>query len=61
MFDHLSKPFKPGMVIPSNRDPGGWHFTFRDGTENTYHYRVNDYRTSWEAKAAMRKFCENNC
>lgn len=56
-FGDLVEPFRPGMVIPSNRDPEGWHFTFSDATGNTYHYRVSDYRSAAEAKMAMRRFC----
>lgn len=60
LFPGPIKPFMPGMVIPSNRDPAGWHFTFRDQTENTYHYRLVDYRSCAAAKTAMREFCEKN-
>lgn len=56
MFEHLERPFRPGVVIPSNRDPEGWHFTFHDATGNEYHYRVNDYQRSFDAKVAMRRF-----
>jgi hypothetical protein len=57
MFDHLQEPFMPGTVIPSNRDPNGWHFTFRDATGNEYYYRVSDYSSAAEAKMSMRRFC----
>jgi hypothetical protein len=56
MFEHLERPFRPGVVIPSNRDPEGWHFTFHDATGNEYHYRINDYQRSFDAKVAMRRF-----
>lgn len=56
MFDHLAKPFLPGTVIPSNRDPMGWHFTFSDATGNEYYYRVTDYQRQHDAKVAMRRF-----
>lgn len=60
MFDHLPRPFCPGTVIPSNRDPQGWHWTFRDAMGEEYHYRVIDYRNPAAAKQAMREFCARN-
>ena len=56
MFDHLPRPFRPGMVIPSNRDPNGWHFTFVDAEGHEYYYRITDYRSPGLAKMAMRRF-----
>lgn len=56
MFNHLQKPFMPGMVIPSNRDPNGWHFTFRDALGETYHYRISDWQSATIAKTKMREF-----
>ena len=56
MFEDCVKPFRPGVVIPSNRDPNGWHWTFLDATGNEYYYRVNDYERAHDAKVAMRRF-----
>lgn len=56
MFEDLVKPFRPGTVIPSNRDPNGWHWTFHDATGNEYHYRVHDYERAFDAKVAMRRW-----
>lgn len=56
MFEDLVKPFQPGVVIPSNRDPSGWHWTFHDATGNEYHYRVHDYERAHDAKVAQRRF-----
>lgn len=57
MFDHLAKPFTPGMVIPSNRNDREWHFTFRDATGNEYYWRVSDLPSAVIAKQKMRVFC----
>lgn len=55
-WSHLPTPFRPGTVIPSNRDRLGWHFTFSDATGNSYHNRTIDYRSAAEAKSNMRSF-----
>jgi len=59
MFSHLSKPFLPGMVVPSNRDPNGWHFTFQDSTGQDYYHRVVDFNSAAKAKQAMREFVKS--
>lgn len=56
MFDNLVRPFRPGIVIPSNRDPNGWHWTFHDATGNEYYHRITDHQRVHDAKAAMRRF-----
>lgn len=56
-WDHLEKPFKPGMAIPYQM---GWAFTFRDNEDHDYTNRNVMYKTPGEAKTAMRKFVEEN-
>ena len=56
MFEDPAKPFRPGDVIPSNRDPGGWHWTFVDANGEEHCYRVHDYERVHDARVAMRRW-----
>jgi len=60
MFNHLPKPFAPGSVIPSNSSDGGWHFTFRDATDQNHSWRLDDLPTAVIAKQKMREFVAQN-
>jgi hypothetical protein len=53
MFDHLPRPFMPGMVVPHQT---GWAFTFCCNDGESYLVRFRTYDRAHEAKAAMRAF-----
>ena len=59
-WDHLKRPFTPGVVIPSNRHPSEFHFTFFDADGAEYYNRFRDLPEDVARLRMLEFICKAN-
>jgi hypothetical protein len=59
-WDHLKRPFRTGKVIPSNRHPTEFHFTFFDADGAEYHNRFSDLPGDVAHRVMLEFVCKAN-